>query len=124
MNLTTGLKRYLSEKEQILRYLYNSFSQHSLERKFSLVGQSIDQLRKQFNNIFSQQLRSKSAFLDNLKNGFNLNDPKKKDKKGFVQLTKNNKLVSIEKLNIGDEVDLESPKYKLACKILSKEEIS
>lgn len=122
--LNNRFKRYLSEKEQILRYLYNSFSQHSLEKKFSLVGQSIDQLRKQFNNIFSQQLRSKSAFLDNLKNGFNLNDPKKKDKKGFVQLTKNSKLVSIEKLNIGDEVDLESPKYKLACKILSKEEIS
>jgi exodeoxyribonuclease VII large subunit len=121
--LNNRFKRYLNEKEQMLKYLYSSFSQHSLEKRFSLVGQSIEQLKKQFNNLFSQHLGSKKALLDNLKNSFHANDPKKKSKKGYVQVTKNNELVSVETLKKGDEVVLESPKYKLGCKIVSKEKI-
>ncbi len=121
--LNNRFKRYLNEKEQMLKYLYSSFSQHSLEKRFSLVGQSIEQLKKQFNNLFSQHLGSKKALLDNLKNSFHANDPKNKSKKGYVQVTKNNELVSVETLKKGDEVVLESPKYKLGCKILSKDKI-
>ena len=121
--LNNRFKRYLNEKEQMLKYLYSSFSQHSLEKRFSLVGQSIEQLKKQFNNLFSQHLGSKKALLDNLKNSFHANDPKKKSKKGYVQVTKNNELVNVETLKKGDEIVLESPKYKLGCKIVSKEKI-
>lgn len=52
-----------------------------------------------------------------LKNSYEQNHPDKKDKKGFVQITKNNKVVSLEELNKSDKISLQTPKYIATCTI-------
>jgi exodeoxyribonuclease VII large subunit len=56
-----------------------------------------------------------------LKTNFELNHPDKKDKKGFVQISKANKIISFENLKVGDEIQLQTPKYIGTC-ILNKVE--
>ena len=33
----------------------------------------------------------------------------------FVQISKNNKIISLENLEVGDEIDLQTPKYIASC---------
>lgn len=117
-------KRLLNEKELILKHLFNSFSQHSLEKRFSLVSKSIEQLKKHFNNRFSQIVSNKESDMGNLRKAFLLNNPENKDKKGFVQLTKEGKVLDLKDVKKDEVVNLETSKYKAECKILSKTAIS
>ena len=57
--------------------------------------------------------------IDLLKSNYELNHPDKKEKNGFVQISKNNKIISLEDLQIGDEIQLQTPKYIGSC-ILNK----
>ena len=43
--------------------------------------------------------------------------PDKKDTNGFVQISKENKIVSLNSLEVGDIVSLQSPKYIAMCTI-------
>ncbi len=113
-------KSVIFTKEQELKHLSLSFKQHSLENRFELVLSNIKQLKQQFNNNFIQILKINSNKIDNIKNGFELNHPEKKDKKGFVQLTKENKIIDLEKLMIDDTISLQNSHFKIDCKVLSK----
>lgn len=116
----TKLKTTIYQKEQILIHIYKSFEQHSLEKKFTLVSSNIEQLKKQYNNTFNQLLNNKEKILSLLINNYQSNNPSKKDKKGFVQLTQNNKIVSIEDLQVNETIELQTSTYLAECQVLSK----
>jgi exodeoxyribonuclease VII large subunit len=113
-------KSIISTKEQTLKHIINSFEQHSLNKKFELVSMNIDQLKHQFNNLYSQIIKVKKERLSILQSSFNVNHPKNKDKNGFVQISKNNQVVNISDLNVNDLVSLENSEFKLDCKIIKK----
>ena len=75
-------------------------------------------LRVLKNSFFLVFIKSQNQ-IDLLKSNYELNHPTKKDKNGFVQISKNNKIISLEDLNIGDEIELQTPKYIASC-ILNK----
>ena len=52
-----------------------------------------------------------------LKSNYEMNHPDKKDKNGFVQISKENKITSLNNLEVGDLVSLQSPKYIATCTI-------
>jgi len=113
-------KHILFQKEQILQHSIKSFEQHSLNNRFDLVTSSINQLKQQFNSSFSQILQTKNNEINMLKNSFILNHPNKKDKKGFVQLTKDNNIIELNTINTDDIVTLENSKVMVQCKVLDK----
>ena len=113
-------KTILVQKEQNLSYLLKSFSQHSLSKRFELVQTNINQLKQQLNISFSQVLKTKENDLNMLKNSFILNHPNKKDKKGFVQLTKNNNIIDMSSIKTDDIITLENSKFIIDCKVLNK----
>ena len=39
----------------------------------------------------------------------------KKEKNGFVQISKSNKVINLADLKIGDEIELQTPKYIASC---------
>ena len=113
------------------------FEQNSIESRFSYIQSEIKLLKSSFNTNLSQKVlssqnelavlksRLENSFfmilskaqsqIDLLKSNFELNHPDKKDKNGFVQISKNNKITSLEKLQIGDEIELQTPKYIASC---------
>jgi len=117
-------KTILFQKEQTIRTLFKSFEQHSFEKKLALVDVNITQLRQQFNNIFTQILNNKKKNIDLLKNSFVMNEPAKKDKTGYVQLSKNNKIVSLENVQLNETLSLQTSKALVECQVLSKKLIN
>ena len=119
-NLNHKFKTILFQKEQNLKHLVRSFEQQSFEKRFEFIESKIINLKKQFNNSFQQILQIKSAKIKLIQSNFNFNHPDKKDKKGFVQLTFNNKIISLEDVAINDVVSMENSKMIIDCKVISK----
>ena len=137
------LKNILFSKEQELSNMKRLMEQNSIETKFNYIQTEINLLKSSFKTDLSQKVLSSqnelnllnntfknsySSFLvktqnqiDLLNTNFELNHPDKKDKKGFVQISKDNKIISLEDLSIGDEIELQTPKYIGTC-ILNKVE--
>ena len=135
------LKNILFNKQQELTNMKRLMQQNSIETKFNYIQAEINMIKSSFKTDLSQKIVSSSNELNLLKNSFNnailslvvknqnqidllksnfeLNHPDKKDKNGFVQISKNNKIISLNELSIGDEIELQTPKYIGTC-ILNK----
>ncbi|RXJ85849.1 exodeoxyribonuclease VII large subunit [Arcobacter cloacae] len=135
------MKNILFNKEQELLNMKRLFEQNSIETKFRFIQTEINLLKSSFKTDLSQKILSSqnelsllknsmknsfSAFLlktqnqiDLLKSNFELNHPDKKNKNGFVQISKSNKIISLEELQIGDKIELQTPKYIASCTLNS-----
>lgn len=110
----------LTQKEQLLKHTKSSFEQHSLQKRFELVQSSIGQLKQHFQASYLQTLKVKKDDINRIKNSFEINHPNKKDKSGFVQLTKNNRIMDIKDINIKDIITLETSTYAVECEVINK----
>lgn len=117
------LKTILYQKEQYIKHTKSSFEQHSLKKRFEFVQATISQLQQQFNSTYLQTLKVKKDDLNRLQNSFFINSPEKKDKKGFVQLTKDNKIIDISNIKLKDIITLESSKCTVECEVINKKVI-
>ena len=133
------IKRVLFNKEQEIITLKKLFKQNSIESKFdfiqneikflessykSLLSQKVsnsknelDMLFNRLENTYSQHLIKLQSNIELLKSNYEMNHPDKKDKNGFVQISKENKITSLNNLEVGDLVSLQSPKYIATCTI-------
>jgi exodeoxyribonuclease VII large subunit len=131
------MKNILFNKQKELSNMKRLFEQNSIETKFNYIQTEINLLKSSFKTDLSQKILSssnevnllknsiKNSFsaillktqnqIDLLKSNFELNHPDKKDKNGFVQISKENKIISLEDLKIGDELQLQTPKYIASC---------
>lgn len=119
-DLNHKFKTVLYQKEQHLLHLKKSFEHQSFEKRFEFIDSKIKNLQQQFNNRFQQILKVKADKLVLLQNSFELNHPSKKDKKGFVQLTLDNKIINLEGVNENDIISLQNSKLVAKCKVISK----
>lgn len=55
--------------------------------------------------------------IDMLKKNFEMNHPSKRNTNGYAQISKNNKIISLDNLTIGEEITLQSPKTIAVCEI-------
>lgn len=110
-------KNIIFTKHQNLLHLKRMYEQNSIESKFNLISTQIKMLKQSFDNSFANILNSFENNLKMLKNSFELSNPKNKDKKGFVQLSKDEKIVDLETLKVQDIVSLQTPKYIATAKI-------
>lgn len=132
-------KRVLEIKQQNLTNLKSLFEQNSLDSKFSFIESQIKLLKSSFqadisqkivvannnlsflktsfSNTFEQTISKMQNQVNMLRNSYEQNHPNNKDKKGFVQITKNNKVISLEELKKSDKISLQTPKYIATCTI-------
>jgi len=108
------------QKEQIVQNYKKHFAQHSLEKRFSLTQSNISQLKEQYKRVFEHIINKKQQYLENMKNLYTLNEPSKKDKKGYAQISKDNSIVKLESLNLDDIIEIQDSKVSIECKVVSK----
>lgn len=113
-------KTVIAQKEQKLIHLKSSFEQQSFEKRFEFIESKINNMKQQFQNSFNQIIRKKSDELSFIKNSILLNHPEKKDKKGFVQLTANDKIINLEDIKENDIITIQNSKLLAECKVISK----
>ncbi|MFZ9659246.1 MAG: exodeoxyribonuclease VII large subunit [Arcobacteraceae bacterium] len=118
--LNSKLKIIFQTKSFALESMRSLFNQHSFSKRFSLIEQTISYIKKQIIQRHQQFLIEQQKKIDFVVQVFENNHPNKKINKGFVQVTKENKIIDIDNFNISDEITLETPKNKFQCKILQK----
>ncbi|MCK5293033.1 MAG: exodeoxyribonuclease VII large subunit, partial [Arcobacteraceae bacterium] len=122
-NFNNRYKIILSNKTKELEYIKSSFNQHSLKNRFDFIQTTIEQLRSNFNQILKSKITLSKDKVLLLKNNFLQNNPNKRSKIGLVQVTKENKLFDINKSQINELINLETPSYKFKCKIIEKQKL-
>lgn len=100
------------------------YKQQSFSKKFELANENITNLSKTLTLTMEQKLLSFQNQIDFLEKNFSSHNPSKKLSFGFVQVTRDDEIIDIDKQNIDEIINLESTKYKFECKIIDKQEIS
>jgi exodeoxyribonuclease VII large subunit len=88
-----------------------------LIQKINSTQNELNLFNSTFKNSISSILSKSQSQLDLLKSSYEMNHPDKKDKNGFVQISKENKIISIDTISIGDKIELQSPKYIATCTV-------
>lgn len=136
---TNKMRTILFNKEQEVLNMKKLFEQNSINSKFNFIQSEIkllksafnsnlsqkvtkaqnefDFLKRTFENSYSQNLTQKQNQISLLKSSFELNHPDKKEKNGFAQISKDNKIISLEKLCNGDEISLQTPSHIATCTV-------
>ncbi len=139
------LSQKLQRKKQELEHLKFSYMQHSVEKRVQQQRETIFQLHERFNQAVEFKITSKTKELQNIKERFpqamdaivNLaqnqlihlqkmlesNHPKLKTKKGFAQISRNNQVIDIEQLEIGEQFEAQSECIVIEAKVLNKRKI-
>ncbi len=112
------MTKILADKKRDLQQQYELFSQNSFVAKIEFYTQQIKNLKSSFSGYMTLMLKQKNGKVEQLKEVFRLNDPSKKDKIGFVQISKNKKLISLKDLKIDDEFLLQSSKVEIKAKTI------
>jgi len=119
------LKNILLKKDQELLNTKKLLEQNSIASRFSFIASQIRLLKSSLNSSFVQKIELFQNSLDSLKSNYLLNHPEKKGKRGFVQILKDKKVISLEELKIGDTLELQTINVIANCKIinLSKQKV-
>lgn len=117
---SNGFLQIYKHKSQQLIHIQRFYQQHSMETRFALMNNKIKDTVSQMNAVFQQILVKKQNEIINLNNGFNANHPDKKISFGYVQTTKDQKIIDISLLNKEDEFNCETPKVSILCKVIEK----
>jgi exodeoxyribonuclease VII large subunit len=110
----------LDRKRENLLNLRKLFSHHSFLRKFEYSQKAIDDLKQSFQRNFMQVLNMNTNKLETLKQSFHLQDPSKKDKSGFAQISIDNKVLSLNEVEVDEKIQLQNSQFNVECKVLSK----
>lgn len=135
------LQKILTLKQELL-HAKSMFEQNSVEKKIKQRGELLLGFKSSFNQNIYFKLQNLSKELLGIKNNFphlidskiniaqnqlssllkmiESNHPKHKSKRGFVQISKESKVVEISSLKVDDIFDLMSDEIKLSAKVIKK----
>lgn len=120
-NLSNDYKNRLNSlfynKQEYLNNMKKLFEQNSIESKFNFIGEQIKLIKNSYNSNMIQLLNHYQNQITTLKTTFELKDPSKNHLTGYVQVTKNNKITSLESLILEDKITLQSPESLVLCKV-------
>ncbi len=113
-------KNILYKKNKELTHLKELFDRHLIENRVLTFENEVKILKERYDSSITQLFLQKSMIIKNLFEAFSANDPAKRDKFGFAQISKNGKKVSLESLQVDDIFELSNSKTTLSAKVLTK----
>lgn len=143
--LTQIITQKIAANTQELVHLQNSFMQHSIEKKIIQKKQEVQQLKERFKqsidfkmqnllrepehlrmqctHAIDSKLHVAQNQLLNLKKMLESNNPKFKNKSGFAQISKDNKVIALSSLEVGDTFEAQDDTLSVYAKVLKKSHI-
>lgn len=140
---TVSQKIYSSQQE--LSHMFNSYSQHSIEKKLIQKKEEVKRLEDVLSQTINFKLQNFTKELEhtkvrfpyaidsiinnaknrvaNLKNTLESNNPKLKSKKGFAQISRNGVVVDISTLDVDDTFEAQSDEISITSKVINKTKI-
>ncbi len=142
---TQRVMQKIYNSKQELTHLVNLYSGHSIEKKISQKIEDVKQMQASYNQTISFKMQSFYKEIESIKIRFphviesriniarnqvttlqkmlESNDPKLKSKKGFVQISKDAKVIDIASLEVDEVFDLMSDRVAVSAKVLEKRDI-
>lgn len=126
-SMTHTVRQHIVRKREILAMIQESFKRHGIEHRIATQKEVIAELKKRFTMQMSQKverarldipalkeryereitqrLREKQSLISQLKNGFEAQHPKHKNKSGFAQIAREGKVIDLDTLVVGDRFE-------------------
>jgi len=120
---TQKIEQKIYNKKQELSHLRNSFIHHSIDRKITQKLEIIKQLKENFSQNISFKLNVALNQVNSLQKMLESNHPKLKNKKGFAQVSQQNKLIDLSSLDVEDNFEIMNDKIIIGAKVITKEKI-
>jgi len=117
-----SIEKKLTQKLEEIKHLKGSFSQQIC---FSLEShkRNLDQLYTQLPHAMTALMNTKQNQLSGALKNLESNNPKYKSKRGFAQISKNNKTIDMNTLKVEDTFELMSDEIVIGAKVMSKDKI-
>jgi len=112
----------IQKKEKELNELKNILFSLSPVIKINSFEKELELLKNTFKNKTAQIISSKEKELINLKNVYETLNPKKREKKGFAEITKDGKRIDLNEIKAGDVFDVSNTEIIIKSKALEKTE--
>lgn len=116
-DLKNRLQNTLYNKQVLLNNMKSLYEQNSLESKFNFIGEQINLIKSNYKSNLVQLLNNYENKIINLKSSYEMNNPSKNKMDGYAQLTKNNKIISLNTVLEGDIITLQSPETVASCTV-------
>ncbi|AZV47050.1 exodeoxyribonuclease VII large subunit [Nautilia sp. PV-1] len=110
----------IQRKEKELNELKNGFNIHSPIMKINTLQNEITLLKETFQKKTAQIVYSKEKELENLKSAYDTLNPKKREKKGFAEVTVNGKRADLKNINAGDIFEVSNSEILIKSKALER----
>jgi exodeoxyribonuclease VII large subunit len=82
------LSKIIEHKNRELQHIKELFRQNSFDAKLEFYKNQIKTIKNNYNNYFTLSLKQKNSTIEQLLQAYKLNDPQRKDKVGFAQISK------------------------------------
>jgi exodeoxyribonuclease VII large subunit len=112
------INNLLHKKEEEIKSLLRMYKINSIEMRFQNKLKELELLKIQLDRGMELLINRKENILETLNKHFEILNPKNKEKRGFVEIIKDNKRVGIEQLKKNDIITLVSLEYKKEVKVL------
>jgi exodeoxyribonuclease VII large subunit len=86
-------------------------------------SRELESIKIRFPNVIDSKINIAQNQVLTLQKMLESNHPKQKSKKGFVQISKDSKVIDISSLHVDEVFDLMSDKISISAKVLKKTEI-
>ncbi len=103
--------------------LKRSFLNLSIQNRLKQKAQEIKELKIRFHQNMCAILNVKGRDLKHIEELLHVNNPKLRSKKGFVELSKNGKVIELSNLHVNDDVHLMDATYDVAATITTIKKI-
>jgi len=140
--ITQLFSQKIMQQKQELQHLSHLYTQHSIEKKLEQKMQEVQSVQIRFEQTIEHKLQNAQKDMRNIQEQFpyiinssltrmqhrletvqqmlEVNNPKLKSKVGFVQISKDKKVIDISVLKSDDIFDIQSDKYSIRAKVIEK----
>jgi exodeoxyribonuclease VII large subunit len=118
-----GVMQKLFKERENIASLKRSFANLSIENRFKMKMRELEELRLRFHQSIGIIFDKKRRDLKHLEELLYANDPKRKGKKGFAQLSQAGKVVALSDLHVNDTVHLMDERYDVRATVESITEL-
>jgi exodeoxyribonuclease VII large subunit len=120
--MQNSIEKKITQKIDEIRQARESLNQ-SISFKMQSFFKAAELLRERFPYVIDNKINIAQNQVDSLQKMLESNHPKLRAKKGFVQISKDSKVIDISSLNIDEVFELMSDEVVLSAKVLSKKNI-
>ncbi len=115
-------QKLVSSKQEVM-HLQELYANNSIEKKLKHQMQEVANIKESYNYLINSNINVAQNQLNNLRKMLESNHPKYKTKRGFVQISRDAKVLNISDLEVGDVFQMQSEDICLDAEVIKKEKM-